>query len=108
MAKVRTNPKTKQRTFIRQWRKHKGLTLSQVAEELHVTAGTLSQLERGTVNYTQPMLEALADLFGCEPADLLIRDPSAPEAIWSIWEEASPAERAQIVELSKVLLRRAG
>lgn len=108
MAKVRSNPKTKRQTFIRQWREHKNLTLEQVAEELDVTAGALSQLERGVTSYTQPMLEALAYLFGCEPVDLLIRDPSDPEGIWSIWDHAKPRERRQIVDVAKVIVGRTG
>lgn len=108
MAKVRSNPKTKRRTFIRQWREHKNLTLEQVAEELNVTAGALSQLERGATNYTQPMLEALAGLFACEPADLLMRDPTDPEGIWSVWDHARNGERRQIVEVARVIVGRTG
>lgn len=61
MAKVKSNLKTKRPTFIRAWRQHRQLTLERLAERIDVTAGALSQLERGDVSYTQPMLEALAD-----------------------------------------------
>lgn len=108
MAKVRSNPKTKRRTFIRQWRKHKRLTLEQVAEELNVTFSLISQLERGETNYTQPMLEALATLFGCEPADLLMRDPTDPEGIWSLWDQAKNGQRRQIVDVVKVIIGKTG
>ena len=50
-----------------------------------VTHGALSQLERGLTNYTQPMLEALAEALQCDPADLIMRDPNSE--IWSLWDE---------------------
>ena len=64
------------RHFIRQWRIHRGYTQERLAEIVGVPHGALSQLERGLVNYTQPMLEALAEALRCEPADLIARDPS--------------------------------
>lgn len=103
MAKVKSNLKFKRRTFFRQWRKHKGLTLEVLAERLGVTAGALSQLERGEVNYTQPMLEALADALNCEPADLLMRDPLEPESPWSIWNQLKPVQREQAIGMLKIL-----
>lgn len=42
-----------------------------------VTHGALSQLERGLIKHTQPMLKALADVLQCEPADLVRRDPTS-------------------------------
>jgi len=105
MGKVRTNFKTKRATFIRAWRKHRGLSLERLGERIGVTKGALSQLENGTVAYTQPMLEALADALGCEPQDLLMRDPTDPEGIWSIYGSLSPAEQAQAIKILKALKR---
>ena len=105
MAKVQSNPKTCRKTYIRAWRKHRGLTLESLAERIGVTAGNLSQLERGDVKYTQPMLEALADMLNCNPADLIMRDPSQTDAIWSIWDRAKQSQREQIVELAQVVLK---
>jgi len=69
--------KQKPRHFIREWRKYRGLTLERLAERIDVTHGAISQLERGLINYTQPMLEALAVALSCEPADLLQQPPSS-------------------------------
>ena len=41
-----------------------------------ITHGAMSQLERGFTWYTQPMLEALAKVLQCEPADLITRAPN--------------------------------
>ena len=106
MAKVQTNfKKPKIRHFIRQWRKHRHYTLEDVAEMVGVTHGALSQLERGITNYTQPMLEALADSLACEPQDLIMRNPLDTEAIWTIWEQAKPAQKAAIIDIAKAILR---
>lgn len=94
------------RTFIREWRQHRGKTLVQVAEQLHLTHGQLSRIERGQQPYNQELLERLADLFMCDVVDLIMRDPSKPEAIWSIWDHAKPAERAQIVAVAEALVKR--
>ena len=105
MGKVRTNFKTKRATYIRAWRKHRGLSLERLGDRIGVTKGALSQLENGTVAYTQPMLEALADALLCEPQDLLMRDPTESESILSIYGSLSPAARAQAVEILKALKR---
>ena len=59
------------RHFIKQWRKHRGLTQEQLAARAEVTPGTISQLEKGRINYTQPTLEAIADAMQISPGDLL-------------------------------------
>lgn len=75
--KITPHPKPKKAThFIREWRKHRHLTQEQLAERIDVTSGTISQLENGLINYTQPTLEALAYALSCSPGDLLSTDPS--------------------------------
>lgn len=93
------------RTFIRQWRAHRGLTLEQLAERLEMTASHLSMLERGQRAYTQETLEALAHALQTDPASLLMRDPSDPEAIWSIWDNAKPGERQMITDLARTVVK---
>lgn len=96
-------PATFRRTFIRQWRKHRGLTLEQLAERIDQTASHLSMLERSQRGYTQETLEAIADALQTDAASLLMRDPTNDEAIWSVWEQAKPGTRRQIVEIAKTL-----
>lgn len=91
------------RHFIRKWRHHRGYTQEQLAEMLGITHGTLSQLERGQINYTQPMLEALAEALRCEPADLIVRDPDRPEAPWSILDSLKPEAREQAINYIRFL-----
>lgn len=91
-------------TFIRQWRKKRGLTLEACAERAGMSKGNLSNIETGKTGYNQATLEALAEALQCEPVDLLIRNPADPEGIWSLWETARPAQRKQILGIIKGLL----
>jgi transcriptional regulator with XRE-family HTH domain len=101
MAKKRLRP-----TFLRSWRQHRQRTLVQVAEQLHMTHSQLSRIERGLQPYNQELLEKLAELYRCDVVDLLIRDPSQPESIWSIWDRAHPGERRQITDVAEALIGR--
>lgn len=103
MAKVKPRFKSgPPRHFIRQWRKYRGFTLEGLAEAVGVTHSAIQQLETGRTNYTQPMLEALADALACSAADLIIRNPLDDEAPWSlleVWQKADAEKRRQMVRV---------
>ena len=54
-------------TFLKEWRKHRKLTLEVASQRAGMTAGNLSAMERGAQGYTQAGLEALARVYECEP-----------------------------------------
>lgn len=56
---------------IAKYRVLAGLTQSQVAEILGVTNEAVSRMERGSIMPTVARLIRLAEIFGCEVADLL-------------------------------------
>lgn len=96
-------PMGKHRHFIKEWRKHRGLTQEQFAERLGITQGQLSKLENGKRDYDQAFLEHAADVLNCAPADLLIRDPSKEDAMWSLWDTLAPTERVQAVKVIQAI-----
>lgn len=115
--KVTPRPKRAlpKRNFIRQWRKKKGLSLEELAsrmEAVHgipITHASLSRIERSVQPYSQPILEAIAsELTGGDVASLLIRDPTDPEGIWSIWDNAKPGERTMIIDLARTVVKKTG
>jgi transcriptional regulator with XRE-family HTH domain len=95
------------RTFLREWRKFRGLSLEKAGELIGVSHATLSRIERGVAPYAQPMLEQAAEVYGCSTAELLGRSPHSPEAesIAEAYEHAT-AERKRIAE--DLLLKRRG
>jgi transcriptional regulator with XRE-family HTH domain len=96
---------SRQPHYIKEWRKHRGLTQEQLAERIGIDKGYLSKIENGKRRYDQPFLEAAAVVLQCAPADLIIRDPSDPDGIWSVWDTLEPVERRQVVEIAKTLKR---
>lgn len=103
--------KQKSRLFLKAWRKHRGLTQSRLAERAEVTQGLISQLENGRTDYSGAVLEKLAEALACEPQDLIMRDPSRPNAIWSIMDnlkKATPAEQEQVDRITEALIRKTG
>ncbi|WP_133769095.1 helix-turn-helix domain-containing protein [Enterovirga rhinocerotis] len=93
------------RHYIREWRVHRGYSQEQVAEELSVSKATISRLETGDQPYGQRMLEALAKLFGTEPANLLMPPLSDTEALWELWKQAQPLEKRQITDMARIILK---
>lgn len=91
--------------FIRAWRQAKHMSLERLAAQVPMDKGNLSKVERSLLPYNQEMLERLAEALGTEPASLLMRDPSDPEGIWSIWDKAKPGTRRQIAEVAAALVR---
>jgi transcriptional regulator with XRE-family HTH domain len=62
-------------------------------------------LENGKRGYTQETLEAIADALGTDAASLLMRNPTDPGAIWSIWDQAKQGERQLIEELARSVVK---
>src|SRR5689334_14704681 len=97
--------KQRRRTFFKEWRIHRGLTQERVAERLDTSVASVSRVESGRQPYTQDYLEALASALQTDPASLLMRDPTDPEAMWSIWENAKQGQRKKIVAMARSIVK---
>src|SRR5262245_58290340 len=60
----RSPAQQRRRHYIREWRKFRGLTLEQVAQRAGMSAGNLSQLERGAQGYSAEGLALHWQIFG--------------------------------------------
>jgi transcriptional regulator with XRE-family HTH domain len=97
--------------FIREWRKARHLTQEQLIARLiefggdtfPTTTASLSRLENYKQPYSQPLLEALADVLSTDAGSLIMRNPLDPAAFWSIWDHASTGERQQITAVAEAL-----
>ena len=100
--------KRKPRHFLKEWRKHRGLTQEQLAERMGVVRSYISHVENGKRRYDQHLLEAAADALQCTAGDLIERDPSRPQALWAIWNQI-PADKQEVVmDMVHGLLKKTG
>jgi transcriptional regulator with XRE-family HTH domain len=101
--------KTYTPTFLAAWREHLNLSQEEVAPDLGISAGHLSNIERGKRPYTQELLEAAARRYGCKPADLLSVDPRDPPSRDELLEAAdglTPQQRADMAKMMRALAER--
>lgn len=97
------------KTFIREWRKERNLTLQGLVDRLKAmfdydtTTATLSRVEKGVQPYSQPLLEAIAAALTCQPSDLLMRLPGQEDEIRLVWSQLSPEKRKQALGILKLL-----
>lgn len=108
MAPVAKPRPTLSRTFLKEWREHRGLTQEMAAERLNVSRTLLSKIENAKSPYTQGFMEAAALAYNCDVADLIMRDPKSP--IWSIYDtlRALPPAAQEQVELIVRTFRKTG
>jgi transcriptional regulator with XRE-family HTH domain len=106
VKKPKTSKKREfKRTFIREWRQHRNLTLEQLAGRMEMTASHFSMLERGQRGYTQETLEAIAEALQTDTGSLIMRNPQDNDAIWSLWEQAKLGERQMITEIARTIVK---
>ena len=91
--------------FLREWREHRGYTLEQAGEAVGISHAQLGRIERRLQPYNQGLLEALADLYRTDPASLVMRNPLADDAMWSLWDQAKEGERQEIEKYAAFIVR---
>lgn len=103
---VRVMPKTKnpkrRQHFLKEWRKHAGLTLAVAAERASMSESNLSLLENYKIDYTAKSLGALAEVYRCLPADLLAVDPRTSEGdFFASVRRLTPEQMDQLAKIAK-------
>ena len=97
--------------YLKQWRKHRNLTQDQVVDRLVVledallpqTAASLSRLENGKQPYSERIIEALAEIYQCEPDHLIGRDPTKEGEVIDLWQRLTLDERKQAQAILQAL-----
>jgi transcriptional regulator with XRE-family HTH domain len=106
------------RTYIREWRAKRGLSLRRLAERLEETPGgdlilshaSIGRIEAGKQPYTQSTLEAIANALGVNAAMLLEVNPEKDGDVIDITlrlNKASPELRKQVIDVIEALLQSA-
>lgn len=104
------------RTYIREWRKKRNLSLRRLAERLEQTPGgdlmlshvSIGRIERGVQPYSQANLEAIADALGVSAATLLEVNPEKDGDVIDITLRLNKAPlelRKQAINILEALLQ---
>jgi transcriptional regulator with XRE-family HTH domain len=108
MAPVKKTKQQLQQTFLREWREYKNLSQEAAASRLNVSRTLLSKIENAKSPYTQRFLENAAAAYGCEVADLIVRNPLEKDSVWSIQDQlmkVPPERRRQIFAVVETMLK---
>lgn len=80
MAKGRKPPaRLYRQNYLREWRKHRGLSVEKLAELSGMSAGNISLFENRKQGYSAESLEAWARVLKCKPGDILDYPPKVVE-----------------------------
>lgn len=87
--------------YLRIWREHHGYTLDQIVDRLVIhedkklpqSKAQLSKIENGKSPYSQRLLEALSDIYGCETWELIGRHPEKEGEVVDLWQTLSDRNR---------------
>lgn len=101
----------KKRQYFREWRKHRHFTQDQVVDRLKAfddpliaaTGASLSRLENGHQIYNERILEALADIYTCEPWELIGRHPGKEGLVVDLVRVLDERKQAQVAAFLKAL-----
>ena len=85
--------------YIREWRKHRGLTQAQLADAIAIHRSQLNKIERGRRSHAKPVLEAIAATLACEANDLIRRHPSHTSEIETVYLSLSAEDRPRAIDL---------
>lgn len=69
------------------------MSLEDASEEMDISHGQLSRIERGLSPYQQPYLEIAARLYGCTVPDLLTRPPGEADDLFGLWSTFDDAQK---------------
>jgi len=99
MPPVKKSKSDRGRHFLREWRVYrKGstgrkLTIEHVAGLIDVDHSTISRVERGESPYDEDLLQKLALVYGCEPADLIDINPLEPDPPKLVYDRLKSAPK---------------
>ncbi|RVQ08887.1 XRE family transcriptional regulator [Sinorhizobium meliloti] len=107
MAPIKKPKQQLKRTFLKEWREYHNLSQEAAASLLNISRTLLSKIENAKSPYTQQLMENAAVAYGCEVADLIMRNPLDRGAVWSLQEQlntAPPERRQDILTVVEAML----
>lgn len=108
MAPVKKPEHHRRVTYLREWRKYRKLSQETLADRLEIDRTTLSRIERGELPYNQDFLERAAVALGCEPEDIISRDPLRPDPPRLVYDALMTVDndtRTKVMAMIEALLK---
>lgn len=107
------------KTYIKEWREKRGLSLRRLADRLEQSPGgdlmishsSIGRIEKGQQPYSQPILEAIATALGVTASMLLEMNPEKDGDVIDITLRLNKAPlelRKQAIDILEALLKSAG
>lgn len=109
-------------SYLLEWRQKKGMTLAEVCARLDYMAGehpeyrkrlpttgaSLSRVEQGLQPWSQPILEALAEIYSADKTgDLIDMNPLKERKVVDFVARLTEREQQQVMALAKAMLENA-
>lgn len=102
------------KTYIREWRMKRGLSLRRLADRLErdpggapvISHASLGRIEKGEQPYSQPILEALAEALGVSVGMLLEVHPDREADVVDLVRRLDDRRRAEAIDFLRYLATR--
>jgi transcriptional regulator with XRE-family HTH domain len=98
------------RTYIKEWRLKRGLSLRKLAARIEVRPGedlisfsSLGRIEKGQQPYSQPIIEGVAEALGVTVPMLLEINPDADGEIIDLLRHMDADRRAESLKILKAI-----
>lgn len=103
--------RTFQKTYIKEWRQRRGLSLRALANRMETEPGgellishvSLGRIENGEQPYSQPILEALAVALDCTKSELLEVNPQKDGEIVDLLRHLNDRQREEALRYLRFL-----
>lgn len=92
--------------YLRQWRAHRNMTISALAESAGLADGTITGIENDEVGFTNATLAKLAEALKCTVAQLVGVNPLENKELWPLLETATEEQRRIITDHAKMVTKR--
>ena len=103
MAPVKRPARTRRKTYLREWREFRNLSQAKAGAMIGWDHSSIQRLEAGLTPYNQDHLEMLAQIYFCEPIDLIARDPNAPGEASELARQIAAAPAAMQRQIKAVV-----
>lgn len=92
-------------TFLRAWRKKRGLSQEKLGAAAGYTQGMVSQWEKGDVALDLVHIAKLSKALEITPKELQFRHPDVEEGIEDIFDDLGQPDQVRIIEIARTMRR---